>query len=142
MRLWSIHPKYLDTKGLVALWREGLLAKKVLEGNTIGYRNHPQLVRFKKAANPVNAIHCYLSSIHEEATARGYRFNRHKINWQFEPVQLLVTTGQMKYEREHLLRKLEVRDINRFGEMSILDHLEPHPMFKIVEGEIEEWEVL
>ncbi|MDI3502728.1 MAG: hypothetical protein PWR13_285 [Archaeoglobi archaeon] len=28
MRLWSIHSKYLDAKGLVAVWREGLLAKK------------------------------------------------------------------------------------------------------------------
>ncbi len=142
MRLWSIHPKYLDTKGLVALWRESLLAKNVLEGNTIGYRNHPQLVRFKKSANPVNAIHYYLSSIHEEATARGYRFDRNKINWQFEPVQLPVTTGQMKYEREHLLRKLEVRDAKKFEQTKELFNLEPHPMFVIVVGEIEEWEVL
>lgn len=32
MRLWTLHPKYLDTKGLVALWREALLAQKVLQG--------------------------------------------------------------------------------------------------------------
>ena len=38
MRLWSIHPKYLGTKGLVALWREALLAQKVLQGNTKGYK--------------------------------------------------------------------------------------------------------
>jgi len=25
MRLWTLHPKYLDARGLVALWREGLL---------------------------------------------------------------------------------------------------------------------
>ena len=49
MRLWSVHPKYLDSKGLVALWREALLAKQVLEGGTKGYRNHPQLDRFKKS---------------------------------------------------------------------------------------------
>jgi hypothetical protein len=49
MRIWSIHPKYLDIKGLVALWREALLAKHVLEGRTKGYRNHPQLDRFKLA---------------------------------------------------------------------------------------------
>jgi hypothetical protein len=30
MRIWSLHPKYLDSKGLVALWRESLLAKNVL----------------------------------------------------------------------------------------------------------------
>jgi hypothetical protein len=29
-RIWSLHPKYLDARGLVALWREGLLAQAVL----------------------------------------------------------------------------------------------------------------
>ncbi|MEN6399799.1 MAG: pyrimidine dimer DNA glycosylase/endonuclease V, partial [Rectinema sp.] len=29
MRLWTLHPQYLDQKGLTAAWREGLLAKKV-----------------------------------------------------------------------------------------------------------------
>lgn len=33
MRLWSLHPSYLDAVGLVALWREGLLARKVLQGH-------------------------------------------------------------------------------------------------------------
>ncbi len=40
MRLWSLHPKYLDVKGLVRAWREGLLARKALGGETKGYRNH------------------------------------------------------------------------------------------------------
>ena len=39
MRLWSLRPKYLDSQGLVALWREGLLAQAVLRGKTRGYRN-------------------------------------------------------------------------------------------------------
>lgn len=43
MRLWSLHPQYLDAKGLVALWREGLLAQAVLAGQTRGYKRHPQL---------------------------------------------------------------------------------------------------
>lgn len=38
MRLWVSHPKYLDCKGLVALWRESLLARKVLKGKTKGWR--------------------------------------------------------------------------------------------------------
>jgi hypothetical protein len=46
MRLWSVHPRYLDRQGLTAAWREALLAQKVLTGTTRGYRNHPQLVRF------------------------------------------------------------------------------------------------
>lgn len=37
MRIWSLHPSYLDAKGLVALWRETLLAQKVLLGATVGY---------------------------------------------------------------------------------------------------------
>ena len=36
MRLWSVHPQHLDVRGLVALWREGLLARKVLLGETNG----------------------------------------------------------------------------------------------------------
>lgn len=56
MRLWSIHPQYLDAKGLLALWREALLAKHVLEGSTKGYKNHPQLIRFKETDNPIGFI--------------------------------------------------------------------------------------
>jgi hypothetical protein len=36
MRLWSLHLKYLDAKGLVAVW--GLLAKKVSKEKTKGYK--------------------------------------------------------------------------------------------------------
>ena len=56
MRLWSIHPRSLDARGLVALWREGLLARKVLRGRTRGYRHHPQLQRFRDLRDPVAAI--------------------------------------------------------------------------------------
>jgi hypothetical protein len=34
MRLWSLHPKHLDRQGLLAVWREGLLAQEVLRGET------------------------------------------------------------------------------------------------------------
>ena len=37
MRLWTIHPRYLDSRGLVALWRESLLARAVLRSQTRGY---------------------------------------------------------------------------------------------------------
>ncbi len=30
MRIWSLHPKYLDRQGLLACWRETLLAQKVM----------------------------------------------------------------------------------------------------------------
>nr|WP_253280607.1 pyrimidine dimer DNA glycosylase/endonuclease V [Arcanobacterium phocae] len=47
MRLWSIRPSQLDRAALIAGWREGLLAQKVLAGLTKGYRHHPQLERFR-----------------------------------------------------------------------------------------------
>ena len=37
IRIWTLHPKYLDAKGLVAVWREALLAKHVLENKAKGY---------------------------------------------------------------------------------------------------------
>ena len=61
MRLWTLHPRYLDAAGLVALWREGLLARAVLRGKTRGYRHHPQLERFRCHASPRSAINRYLA---------------------------------------------------------------------------------
>jgi len=75
LRLWTVHPKYLDARGLVALWREALLAKRVLEGRTRGYRHHPQLTRFRAHPDPVAAIDAYLAGVYEEACRRGYRFD-------------------------------------------------------------------
>jgi hypothetical protein len=142
MRIWSIHPKHLDAKGLVALWRETLLAKNVLEGKTKGYRNHPQLTRFKEVADPVGAICQYLSSVYDEATARGYNFNKEKINVTFKPVEMSVTTGQIAYETAHLLRKLAVRDPNRYEDLKNMPVLTLHPLFKPVDGAVENWEVI
>jgi hypothetical protein len=84
MRIWSLHPKYLDSKGLVALWRETLLAKNVLEENTKGYTNHPQLIRFKSSQNPLAYINLYLSTIFEEASLREYNFDKSKFNNNLE----------------------------------------------------------
>ena len=80
MRVWSLHPRYLDPVGLVALWRETLLARKVLLGQTRGYRHHPQLRRFQAQADPVAAIDAYLQAVHGEALARGYRFDAGKFD--------------------------------------------------------------
>jgi hypothetical protein len=142
MRIWSIHPKYLDTKGLVALWREALLARHVLEGKTKGYRNHPQLDRFKKADKPVDAINQYLAAVFDEACVRGYHFDPGKINREFVPVSMQVTTGQIRYETLHLLGKLKQRDKERFMTLEKKLKLLPHPMFLIVSGKIEKWEVV
>jgi hypothetical protein len=142
MRIWSLHPKYLDTKGLVALWRETLLAKHVLQGKTKGYKNHPQLNRFKKCKKPVDAIDQYLASVHHEAEERGYNFDRKKINWKFAKSKLSVTNGQVSYEIQHLIRKLKVRDPKKFKELRSQKQFDVHPLFKIKKGEIEDWEVV
>ncbi len=142
MRIWSLHPKYLDTKGLLALWRETLLAKHVLRGQTKGYKNHPQLNRFKAAEKPLDAINQYLAGIYDEAQIRNFNFSKEKIDWSYEPVLLQVTQGQMDYEAQHLLKKLEVRDIERYNELKDIQKWRPHPLFSMVPGPIEDWEVL
>lgn len=142
MRIWSLHPKYLDSKGLVALWRETLLAKHVLEGKTKGYKNHPQLNRFKKSKYPIDLINQYLSEVYKEAIKRKFNFDKEKINWNFRKGSLLVTTGQVKYEVEHLLIKLKRRDQSKYKELKSILIFDTHPIFKLVEGEIEDWEII
>jgi len=140
MRLWSLHPKYLDAKGLIALWREALLAKHVLEGKTKGYKHHPQLVRFKQTTKPVDSINQYLSEVYQEAACRGYNFDSRKINRGFSITTMKVTRGQINYEARHLLGKLKKRDLKKYIELRNAKRFSANPMFKIVRGEIEEWE--
>jgi hypothetical protein len=142
MRIWSLHPKYLDAKGLVALWRETLLARNVLEGKTAGYRNHPQLSRFKQAKRPIEAINQYLSEIYLESVRRNYNFDKQKIDWSFKKSRLPVTTGQLNYEAKHLLSKLKTRDINKYKELKTRSTFDIHPLFFLVNGDIEKWEIL
>ncbi len=142
MRIWSLHPKYLDTKGLVALWRETLLAKNVLEGKTKGYKNHPQLMRFKNSDNPLQVINQYLSVVYEDSLNRGYHFNKAKFNTNFNPRILTVSKEQIKYEMQHLLKKLKNRDLQKYNALNNQNTIESHPLFKIIEGEIEEWEIV
>ncbi len=142
MRIWSLHPKYLDVKGLVALWREALLAKHVLENKTKGYKSHPQLDRFKNAKKPSDLINQYLSEIYNEAINRNYRFDRNKIDWKFIPDHITVTDGQIEYEVLHLLKKLKARDTNKFKELKRVKNHEPLDMFTVIKGGIEKWEVI
>jgi hypothetical protein len=140
MRIWSIHPKYLDSKGFVALWREALLAKNVLEGKTAGYRHHPQLDRFKNSQNPLDAINQYLSSIYDESVDRHFVFDSTKFRKPTVPLFLTVSDGQIRFEFEHLLRKLKERENNLFKTLKETTTIIPHPMFKIIKGKIEIWE--
>lgn len=141
MRIWSLHPSYLDTKGLVALWRETLLAKHVLEGRTKGYTHHPQLIRFKNSKDPLCTINFYLNEVRNEALLRNYNFNSSKIG-PFSKCELNVTAGQVAFELIHLKRKLENRDLNKLSELNLLQSFELHPLFKMVPGEIEPWEII
>lgn len=142
MRIWSLHPKYLDSKGLVALWRETLLAKHVLEEKTIGYKNHSQLNRFKQAESPLDCINQYLFEVYTEASSRGYNFNEQKFDKDFTPCSMTVTSGQIEYETAHLLKKLKVRDEEKLQEFMKLSNVEPHPLFTVVAGDIEAWEII
>lgn len=140
MRIWSLHPKYLDTKGLLALWRETLLAKNVLEGNTKGYKNHPQLLRFKESENPEGAVNYYLKYVWTEAKNRSYSFDKTKFTETGSIEKISVTSGQISFEAEHLLKKLEIRDKEKHELFKTLKQFEIHPLFNIVEGTIEVWE--
>jgi len=142
MRLWSLHPRYLDSKGLVALWREALLAQKVLKGETKGYRNHPQLLRFKQQKNPVAAIAGYLQEVQQEAATRGYHFDASKIAAHKSVKNIPVTDGQLEYEFAHLEAKLRVRDPVACERLQKVKVLLIHPLFKRVKGGIEVWEIV
>ena len=140
MRLWILHPQYLDAKGLVALWREALLAQAVLGGKTAGYRHHPQLHRFRVQPSPLCAMAAYLRAVHVEAATRGYRFDAGKISAGRTAPRIAVTRGQLEFERRHLMAKLEARAPERWRTMSPSDAVEPHPLFRMVPGEVADWE--
>ena len=140
MRLWSIHPSYLDTKGLTAVWREGLLALHVLRGQTKGYTQHPQLLRFKNHDQPLKAITFYLHAVVDESEKRNFSFQRQKLE-PLESIELIeVTVGQLLYETKHLKKKLFIRDQVKFEAHEATIQFNPHPLFKVIPGEITEWE--
>ncbi|HEY7717885.1 MAG TPA: pyrimidine dimer DNA glycosylase/endonuclease V [Pedococcus sp.] len=151
MRLWSLHPRYLDRQGLTACWREALLAQAVLAGRTRGYRQHPQLTRFREAPSPLDAIGAYLTAVADEAHARGYRYDPRRIDRipagsPPEALRLPVTTGQLDHEWGHLVAKLAARSpewlagLGR-GDVAPGRH-EAHPLFTVVEGPVADWEVV
>ncbi len=140
MRLWTIHPRYLDAKGLVAAWREGLLAQKVLAGGTRGYVNHPQLARFRAQTCPTQAIAAFLAGLAAEAQRRGYHFDAAKISrWKFAG-RIKETRGQLLYEWKHLRAKLRARAPALYREFKNIPCPKPHPLFRVVPGGVRAWE--
>ena len=140
MRLWTLHPKYLDATGLVALWRESLLAQKVLQGGTKGYQHHPQLTRFRESPDPLAAIAAYLTGILEEARQRGYAFDGGKIASAASSEVLDETEGQLLYEWQHLKIKLSQRDPERGQGYLTVEKPTAHPLFRIIAGGVQSWE--
>ena len=140
MRLWTVHPKYLDARGLVAAWREALLAQKVLAGTTRGYRHHPQLDRFRQSRNPSSGIANYLWSVADEAKERRYHFDVSRIAMPRGRITIPVTKGQLAYELTHLKQKLCQRDRKQLQLISKREPLKVNPTFKAVEGPIAPWE--
>lgn len=118
------------------------MAQAVLRGETRGYRNHPQLQRFRESAAARSAISAYLKGVYQEAEARGYRFDKSKIAVVRKPVVLPVTSGQVAYEWNHLLAKLEERSPALYGKWKQVEAPEIHPLFSLHPGEVEPWERL
>jgi hypothetical protein len=137
MRLWTLHPRYLDAQALVAVWRRGLLAREVLRGRTQGYCHHPQLERFRDHPAPLSAINAYLAGVYAEAVVRGYAFDRTKLGPVRNRTRIRATQGQLTYEWKHLRRKLVERCPERARRSG---KLAAHPLFRIVPGRVEEWE--
>ena len=140
MRLWTLHPRYLDSKGLVALWREALLAQAVIRGRTRGYRHHPQLCRFQESSSPRSAINAYLAGVYAEAFVRGYNFDRSKLVRVGARPRLMATYDQLLFEWEWLLRKLRIRDVATYRSHRQIVAPDAHPLFDIEPGPISEWE--
>lgn len=139
MRIWSLHPSLLDRVGLVACWRETLLAQKVLRGLTTGYTRHPQLIRFRALDDPLAGIATYLWGLAGEARTRGYRFDTAKIGSPHDPtLRIELTTGQLAYEWNWLQAKLAVRAPGLAG----AGEPRPHPLFDLVDGPVADWEVV
>ena len=140
MRLWTVHPRYLDSRGLVALWREGLLAQRVLDGKTKGYRHHPQLRRFRAHEKPLDSIALYLKTVYEESVRRGFRFDSTKIGSSDSHAQMDETEGQLLYEWKHLKQKLKIRQPDLYNQYGTIEKPEPHPLFRILPGPVQDWE--
>jgi Pyrimidine dimer DNA glycosylase len=141
LRLWTVHPRHLDAAGLVAVWREALLAQAVLRGRTRGYRNHPQLARFRALEDPVAGIAAYLRGIHEEASSRGYSFDAARIaRRSLLRRRIAETRGQLLYEWTHLAAKLRRRSPAWYAAHHCGLTPSPHPLFRIVPGKIRPWE--
>ena len=141
MRIWTLHPKYLDPQGLVALWREGLLAKAVLEGKTQGYTSHPQIDRFRQHHSPLVVLCSYLQQVLTESDTRGYSFDHSKLPPATKTrFKITTTLGQLRYEWRHLSLKLKQRSPGTYNSIRHIRTPDHNHVFRIVDGPIAPWE--
>lgn len=156
MRLWSIHPEYLDRAGLLGLWREALLAQQVLHGLSEGYKNHSHMQRFYALPKEDAMQHMsdYLFYIWQEGKLRGYKLNVNNIKdpRNDEPHIMVVpdtlftvTSGQLALEYQILRMKVKERDPRHFERLqNFPTHKmwvpKPNPVFTLIHGKKEFWE--
>jgi hypothetical protein len=140
MRLWSVHPKYLDAKGITALWREALLAQRVLRGETSAYAHHPQMERFYAHPHSLRAIATYLEGVYTDSLRRDYHFNRALMGRGRTSQLIALPSGQLDYEFQYLLAKLKRRAPALYKELRSITRPEPHPFFVLRQGPIASWE--
>jgi hypothetical protein len=82
----------------------------------------------------------YLKFVWEEAVNRNYNFDASKFDSKAEHCNIRVSTGQISFEKEHLLNKLKIRDRTKYELLHQQKEIELHPLFTIYPGEIELWE--
>jgi hypothetical protein len=70
----------------------------------------------------------------QEANSRNYKFDESK----FESIQQIenidVFKGQVNFEKNHLLNKLEQRDKNKYDEIAEIIDIKIHPLFNLIDG--------
>ena len=147
MRIWTLHPRFLDRQGLLGQWREALQAKNALldPHHSSNVCHERQLRRFKAAK--IQALSCmgvYLHAVADEMILRGYKPNVSLIPYYVGTPSLIpVTQGQVNFEIAHLMAKLTERDPSRLLPLSkirVLMSNQLNPIFKEVGGDIESWE--
>ena len=139
MRLWSLHPRYLDPQG----WSrcgETLLARKVLRGETRGYRHHPQLQRFREARDPQSAIDAYLP----RSTPRRRRAATRSTRTSSMPTRARKDPGRARATRRarmgHLIAQARVAQPGAHVRWRELQRPRTHPSFRVVAGGVADWE--
>lgn len=88
----------------------------------------------------MSCIAAFLRTVQAEGARRGHAFDAGKIarGGGVEPID--VARGQLDHKWAHLLDKLRRRDPERLGALSTVRRIQPHPVFRIVPGGVEDWE--